>query len=69
MTVDELAGHKHGVPYNIGGGTGAEYQGTSWQKSSANNRTYDCITNTTGKDTPHNNVQPCVAAYGWRRIS
>lgn len=69
LTVDELAGHKHGVPYNIGGGTGAEYQGTSWQKSSANNRTYDCITNTTGKDTPHNNVQPCVAAYGWRRIS
>lgn len=73
LTVDEMPSHIHNVDYNwaidVGGyGWGAminEY-GSDYVFKSAYIHNY---MNSTGGDKPHNNLQPYVTTYFWKRIS
>ena len=84
LTVDELAAHAHpqningsnsdawsgsyGAMTTNGAGQGnvAGYSASLTEWKTANRRVK---TDTMGKGSAHNNLQPSVCAYGWKRVS
>lgn len=75
LTVDELATHSHkiysGYNNNMNSYAGSDdaYRYQNWGECSRDWHGNNLGTSTSGNSQAHNNVQPCVAAYGWRRIS
>ena len=67
LTVDEMAEHKHGVYGTIG-----TVEATGNIQTAPNNsylRPVQTETASTGGSKPHNNMQPFIAAYRYRRIA
>ena len=72
MTTDEMASHSHyyWLDTNKNGSSTRDGSwfvdaGTLGTKATKAPRT----TEPTGGNQPHNNIQPCIAAYGWRRTA
>ena len=69
LTIDEMPSHSHNITLpvstNWSGNGGGAYQ--------LNNRTTDRITKdyikTTGNSNSHNNVQPYIVVFFWRRTA
>ena len=64
LTVDEMPEHSHTIPaYN----RGYEYKSDGYW--SVNGPTYKGVigSSTSGKNVAHNNIQPSVTVYRWRR--
>jgi microcystin-dependent protein len=66
LTVDELASHSHDI--SVAEGTDSSYDNKV--KAGRRNDSFVAIaqTKSTGGNRPHNNLQPYVAVYIWRRI-
>lgn len=71
MTTDEMASHSH-VYYldTTKKGTSEDSTwlvdaGTLGTKVTDISRTTEAV----GGNQPHENIQPCIAAYGWRRTA
>lgn len=71
LTTDEIASHSHDYYLDTTKkGTSKDSAwlvdaGTLGTKATNVTRT----TEPTGGNQPHNNIQPCIAAYGWRRTA
>lgn len=71
LTTDEIASHSHDYYLDTTKkGTNKDSAwlvdaGTLGTKATNATRT----TEPTGGNQPHNNIQPCIAAYGWRRTA
>lgn len=65
LTVSEMPSHSHAIGY----ATGVNYRGSSkldvGQKSTANSGYW---TSYTGGGQAHNNIQPYILCYRWRRV-
>jgi len=70
LTVAEMPRHKHGVVGNFDNTPGNQhlpqfvYKGGDWVDEDI----YDAH-KYTGKDQPHNNLQPYITCYMWKRVS
>ena len=64
LTVEEMPSHTHDFIVDAGNGTGNYPEDTS--QTSFN---YRAKTEPTGGDKPHNNVQPSVVVYFWKRTA
>ena len=77
LTVDEIPNHVHAQSYNdlpmvstyrLHGDENYETYG--WQaKADTAFKGYAQLTYRTGGDKAHNNLQPCIATYFWKRVS
>ena len=77
MAVDELASHQHlenldyhgkPTPFVSTNGTAPRKAGYYIQDSALSSSTDNVNhTNSTGGNTAHNNMQPALATYAWRR--
>ena len=78
LTTDELAKHNHemgdwvwAVSNNFNSGTYDIPKGTNGNACTySDGKSRQLVyTISAGKSTPHNNIQPSVAAYGWKRTA
>ena len=74
LSVDELPSHSHKTPQSWGGGGGVTgFERISNWSGHANDNEVDSfgnqVSSKTGGDKPHNNVQPSIVVYFWKRIS
>lgn len=71
LTTNEMPSHSHGITTFRGSSQWA--LGYIWARaatnSDSNNQTWVTNTNNAGGDQPHNNLQPYITVYMWRRIS
>lgn len=69
LTVDEMPSHRHSI-YSYGG---SEVSGSEWSARPYQNRKEDQILGTackyTGGGQAHNNLQPYITCYMWRRTA
>ena len=67
LTVDELASHSHDI--SVADGTNSPYAGKV--KAARRDDSFVAIaqTKSAGGNRPHNNLQPYVAVYIWRRTA
>lgn len=78
LTTDELPSHKHeqgdwmwAVSDNFTTGTynipnGSSGNATTYAAGKASQRVW---TESSGNNAPHNNIQPVIASYGWKRTA
>ena len=66
LTVDEMPEHNHGALY--GGGSDHRY-GLSIVTNSINGQFDSYAIRNTGGSQPHNNMQPYIGTYRYRRIA
>ena len=67
LTINEMPSHKHNINYGQ-----AESIGTSWVKSGGDGDSpwnSDVFCGSTGGNQPHNNLQPYITCYMWKRIA
>ena len=74
LTVGELANHEHGIlaGYNTSDGYLSPSDTYRYQKWGDGGRGWhhgDLGTSSTGGSEYHNNISPCLTAYGWIRFS
>lgn len=65
LTTDEMPKHKHGIAVRNNSATGL-------YEAKATNATGDvgsAITQEAGGNQPHNNLQPYITCYMWKRVS
>lgn len=68
LTVDELAKHSHQTTYEYGTNLVATNGGGGgWTHYTCN--TGSRSVNSTGSSTKHNNIQPYIVVYFWRRTA
>lgn len=65
LTVSELAKHNHDLLYNTSSIDGSGYPATN---NNADTAAY-IKTETEGEGKPHNNVQPSITVFVWRRVA
>ena len=65
LTESEMPSHTHDLNYNVGTIAGAGNPATD------NDSSFKSFikTEVSGKDRPHNNVQPSITVYVWRRVA
>ena len=73
LTTDELPSHSHDYLLDsTKKGAQASDKG-AWYVDAGSIGTYDGVksrhTEAVGGNQPHNNIQPCIACYGWRRTA
>ena len=61
LTVNEMQSHSHTVS------GGRNTSGSGRPDLRASNASYSCATSSVGGSQPHNNMQPYLAVYMWRR--
>ncbi len=75
-SIDTAGNHTHGYDtYNFNstdGRDGASRQEWKqphvyWQTSTSGNHSHTVIINNTGENKPHNNLQPYISVYIWKR--
>ena len=68
LTIDEIPSHRHRLGYDSA--SRRQRQATSWtevcESNSLNSRK---VTAPTGGDLAHNNVQPYIVTFSWKRVS
>ena len=64
LTVEEMPSHTHDIRINA-----ADSNGNLPEDTAADAQFYTAKTEPTGGDLPHNNVQPSIVVYFWKRIS
>ena len=65
LTVSELAEHNHDLLYNTSSISGSGYPATD---NNADTPSY-IKTEKAGEGKPHNNVQPSITVFVWRRVA
>lgn len=69
LTIDEMPSHSHNITLPVS----TNWSGNGGQAYQLNNRTTDIITKdyikTTGNSNSHNNVQPYIVVFFWRRTA
>ena len=65
LTIDEMPGHTHTTDFHTSGIGGAGRPATENKANSAANM----VTDSTGGDQPHNNIQPSVVMAYWLRTA
>lgn len=65
--------HKYGGSYNGSDAyqrrdAGCPQDNKSWSTSVSGNHTHTITIDSTGSNTPHNNIQPYYVCYIWQRI-
>ena len=67
LTINEMPSHNHNVHTNASGGGGIQYPPSGqWTNSPSN---YNWYTSNAGGNQPHNNLQPYITCYMWKRVS
>lgn len=73
LTTDEMASHSHDYWLDTNKNGSTTSSNGSWLvDAGTKGTTQDTLVRTTeptGGNQPHNNIQPCIAAYGWRRTA
>ena len=67
LTVAELASHSHGI--SVAEGTDSAYADKVKAGRVSDSFVAVASTKTTGENMPHNNLQPYIAVYIWRRTA
>lgn len=65
LTILEMPSHTHNLNFTTGNITGNTRPATQNTSASASNLNAD----NTGGDQPHNNVQPSIVVYFWKRVA
>ena len=69
LTIDEMPSHSHNITLPVS----TNWSGNGGEAYQLNNRTTDRITKdyikTTGNSNSHNNVQPYIVVFFWRRTA
>ena len=73
-STNTTGNHTHSYVRFYGGGAGAcpdgsSYQGSYQQTGSAGNHSHTVTINSTGSNQPHNNLQPYISAFIWKRTA
>ena len=73
LTVDEMPSHSHIQTWNgnimVGGGSGGESTNGSYLNEGGNGIYPATLTNNVGNSHSHNNLQPYITCYMWKRIA
>ena len=73
LTVDEMPSHSHIQTWNgnimVGGGSGGEYTNGSYLNEGGNGIYPATLTNNVGNSHSHNNLQPYITCYMWKRTA
>lgn len=73
LTVDEMPSHSHIQTWNgnimVGGGSGGESTNGSYLNEGGNGTYPATLTNNVGNSHSHNNLQPYITCYMWRRTA
>lgn len=73
LTVDEMPSHSHIQTWNgnimVGGGSGGESTNGSYLNEGGNGTYPATLTNNVGNSHSHNNLQPYITCYMWKRIA
>ena len=73
LTVSEMPSHKHTIPYNVSGGNdwyeGVLYMGGKLAKSTSTSGRLVNVMNETGGGGAHNNLQPYITCYMYKRTA
>ena len=65
LTKEEMPSHNHNLNFVVGNITGNTRPATQSTSSSMSNLYGDLV----GGDKPHNNVQPSIVVYFWKRVA
>lgn len=73
LTVDEIPSHSHIQTWNgnimVGGGSGGESTNGSYLNEGGNGTYPATLTNNVGNSHSHNNLQPYITCYMWKRTA
>lgn len=73
LTVDEMPSHSHIQTWNgnimVGGGSGGESTNGSYLNEGGNGIYPATLTNNVGNSHSHNNLQPYITCYMWKRTA
>lgn len=73
LTVDEMPSHSHIQTWNgnimVGGGSGGESTNGSYLNEGGNGTYPATLTNNVGNSHSHNNLQPYITCYMWKRTA
>ena len=68
LTIDELAEHGHTITANSLGASG-RIKVDQGNYASVGNPVNDISIGKTGRNQPHNNIQPYIVCYMWKKIA
>lgn len=68
LTIDEMPKHKHGVGY-VGSGANGIYAGMAGTTTRPSDYDNTLFINNEGNSQPHNNLQPYITCYMFKRIA
>lgn len=71
LTVNEMPSHTHALNNGNPGGNIESWNGNYFPANSETNRTYgyEMPVGFAGGDQPHNNLQPYITCYMWKRTA
>jgi len=65
LTIDEMPSHNHGIRLL----RQTVYSGSTFPRPSTDGDEYDDISTSAGGSQPHNNLQPYITVYMWKRTA
>lgn len=69
LNIEEMPSHYHDTGRDIGYGEFRVDPHTGWINTNATTKWNDLTTQSVGGSQPHNNLQPYIVVYRWRRIA